>query len=342
MITFVRSAAVAFLVGVGLSFGSAYAQSESVYVETYQTEPCWVQYSKSFYTWNCAASALPPEGQPYALSIGLIAGESSVVLIDSGPTALVGEQLAADVQRKFPEKKIFVINTQPKPEHVLGNVGIKKFLTSEPGSRVIFEGRIVAGKVTADLMRERCPQCIERFAQRMGSQAVVGTEPLIPDFVLSRKRGSLRILNSEWSDWQYELHDNLETEEVMVVSNRVEGIYWVGNVVQKTMVPDLFDGKVSSRLDYLYQLRTFLRSGELILTSHGPVSSDWLNRNVRYFKDLQLEVLLGIEAGTSEVELINQLSELLEQSTPNLSIKDLETHQLNIQRAYRELEAIMM
>lgn len=342
MNTFLRSAALACLVIGGFFTAPASAQTDSVYVETYQTEPCWVQYSQSFYTWNCAGSVLPPEGQPYALSIGLVAGENSVALIDSGATALVGEQLAADVKRKFPEQKIFVINTQPKPEHVLGNIGIKNFLSSESNGRIIFEGRIVSGKVTADLMRERCPQCIDRFAERMGSQAVVGTEALAPDFVLSRKRGSLRILNIEWADWQYELHDDLETEEVMVLSNRVEGIYWVGNVVQKTMVPDLFDGKVSSRLDYLYQLSTHLRSGELILTAHGPVSTDWLNRNVRYFKDLQIDVMLGIEGGTSEVELINQLSEVLEQSLPNMTAKDLETHQLNIQRAYRELETLMM
>lgn len=318
------------------------AQTDPVYLETYKTDSCWTQYSKSFHVWSCAGKSLPPEGQPYALSIGLIAGENSVVLIDSGATAMVGQQLAADVKSKFPEQKVFVINTQPKPEHVLGNIGIKKYLTSQPRSRIIFEGRIVAGKLTADLIRERCPQCVERFAERMGSQAVLSTEPLTPDFVLSRKRGTLRVLNVEWSDWQYQLYDDLDTEEVMIISNRSEGIYWVGNVVQKRMVPDLFEGKVSSRLNYLYQLRTELKAGELILSSHGPVEDDWLNRNVRYFKDLQVEVMLGIDSGASEEELVIQLSEVLEQSLPNVSAKDIEAHQSNVKKAYRELVSMMM
>ncbi|MDX1670301.1 MAG: hypothetical protein R3194_12840, partial [Limnobacter sp.] len=189
-------------------FKPVMAQGSSVYVPMSQTEPCWSQFSPSFFLWTCAGSSLPPEGQPYALAIGVIVGEVTVVTIDSGASAMVGQQLAADVRRRFPGRKLFVINTQPKPEHFFGNSGVKKFMLSGVEDVKSFNGRVVAGKKTADLIKARCPACVEQFARRMGSQTVMDTDLMEPDFILSRRQGSFRILNPELSDWQFELLDD--------------------------------------------------------------------------------------------------------------------------------------
>lgn len=319
------------------------ANSQSVYVDVNATDPCWVQRSSTFYEWTCAGGSLPPEGQQFALSLGVIVADKTVLVIDSGATAMVGQQAAYDVQRKFPDRKIYIVNTQAKPEHVLGNIGFQKVIAPEMASTLAFEGRIVGSRTTANLMRERCPDCIKKFAERMGSNAVIGTVPLVPGLIISRKSGSLGVVTPEFADWRYELVQFVETEETMMIYNPSMGIYWVGNAIQKTMVPDLYDGRVSERLNYLNQVYTDAGPNALLLSVHGPVNQAWLRRNMAYFTQLQFDVLLGMEEeGVSEVELINKLTAEIKSAVPNLTDKELEVQQLNVQRAYRELEESMM
>ncbi|MDX1669098.1 MAG: hypothetical protein R3194_06760, partial [Limnobacter sp.] len=79
----------------------------------------------------------------------------------------------------------------------------------------------------------------------------------------------------------------------------------------------------------------------VIVTSRGPVSVDWLRRNVRYFKDMQIDLMLGIETGATETELVDRGVVLLQEAVPNVSAQDIQTHRSNIQRGYRELSQLL-
>lgn len=124
---------------------------------------CWQQHRATVYEWTCAGQSLPAEGQDFALSIVVLDSPKALMVIDSGATAAVGESAAAAIRSKFGPKPMWILNTQPKPEHVLGNVGFRAAFAGTLKEGESFANRLVAGKRTADLMGERCPTCIDNF-----------------------------------------------------------------------------------------------------------------------------------------------------------------------------------
>jgi hypothetical protein len=311
-----------------------------------QPVDCWRQHRATVYEWTCAGQSLPAEGQDFALSIVVIDSPKMLMVIDSGATAAVGESAAAAIRSRFGTKPVWVLNTQPKPEHVLGNVGFKSVFSSTLPPGKSFESRLVAGKRTADLMRERCPTCIENFSERMGSDSVKGTESLIPQRILRSKKGHLASLQNDWFAWKYRLYNDLETEEALVLRNQDLNVWWVGSAVQNRDIPDLYDGDVIQRINFLGRLKANMAANETLLTSFGALGADWVERNLNYFVQIHQDVLYGLEAGVSEVELIEQISARIDefknpvyvQTDPKANAKALEVHQLNIQRIFRQTE----
>lgn len=311
-----------------------------------QTDSCWIQHNATVYEWTCAARSLPPEGQDFALSIGVVDSPKAILVIDSGATAAVGESAAAAIRSKFGTKPVWILNTQPKPEHVLGNVGFKAAFASTLLRDEAFSKRLVAGKRTADLMRARCPVCIENFSERMGGDSVKGTESLVPERILRGKAGHLGSLQSDWFSWKYNLYRDLETEEALVLRNKDLKVWWVGSALQNREIPDLYDGKVVERINFLGRLKAKMSAGDTVLTSFGALEAGWIDRNLNYFVRVQQDVLYGLEAGVSEVELIDQISANINefknpvyvQTDPRVKAKALETHQLNIQRIFSQTE----
>lgn len=311
-----------------------------------QAGDCWQQHRATVYEWTCAGQSLPAEGEDFALSIVVVDSPKALMVIDSGATAAVGESAAAAIRSKFGDKPVWILNTQPKPEHVLGNVGFRSTFsgTLTPGEN--FSNRVVAGKRTADLMRERCPTCIENFSERMGSDSVKGTESLVPGRILRTKTGHLGLLHNDWVSWKFRLYNDLETEEALVLRNQELKLWWVGSAVQNRDIPDLYDGNVVERINFLGRLKTRMGSDDTVLTSFGVLGRDWIERNLNYFVRVQQDVLYGLEEGVSEVELIEQISAQIGefknavyvQTDPKVNAKALETHQLNIQRIFRQTE----
>lgn len=311
-----------------------------------QGDTCWQQHRATVYEWTCAGQSLPPEGQEFALSIVVVDSPKAILVIDSGATAAVGESAAAAIRSKFGTKPVWILNTQPKPEHVLGNVGFRAPFAGTLREGESFAGRLVAGKRTADLMQARCPTCIENFSERMGSNSVKGTESLVPQRILRTKAGHLGLLNGDWTPWKYRLYKDLETEEALVLRNQELKLWWVGSAVQNRDIPDLYDGDVVERINFLGRLKTRMSADDTILTSFGALGRDWVARNLNYFVRVQQEVLYGLEEGVSEVELIGQISAQIGefqnpvyvQTDLKANAKALETHQLNVQRVFRQTE----
>ena len=313
-----------------------------------QSDACWVQHRATVFEWTCAAQSLPPEGKHFALSIVVVQGKDALLVLDSGATAAVGEQAARAIRAKFGTRPVWVLNSQPKPEHVLGNAGFRSQFsgTLKPGEA--FSDRVVAGKTTADLM-ERCPTCIQNFAMRLGNATVAGTEPVVPNRILRAPTGHLGYLSAEWVSWQYRLVKNLDTQEGLVLRNPDLKLWWVGSAVQNMEIPDLYDGDIVARINYLGRLKARLKADDSLMTSFGLLSHDWVQRNLSYFVGLQQQIIEGIEAGTSEVDLINRLSANMAQyknpvyvqTDPRTLARELETHQLNIQRVYRQTETLV-
>jgi hypothetical protein len=330
-----------FLTFFAFFFFSSFVQAQS--------EPCWQQHRATVYEWTCAGQSLPAEGQDFALSIVVVNSPKALMVIDSGATAAVGESAAAAIRSKFGTKPVWVLNSQPKPEHVLGNVGFRSVFSGTLKEGELFTSRLVAGKKTADLMKARCPVCISNFSERLGSNSVEGTESLVPGRILRTETGHLGLLNNDWVAWKFRLYKDLETEEALVLRNQELKLWWVGSAIQNRDIPDLYDGKVADRIDFLGRLKTRMLAGDTILTSFGVLDRNWIDRNLDYFVRLQQAVLYGLEAGVSEVELIEQLSATISefksassaQTNLQLNAKALETHQLNVQRIFHQTEPLV-
>ncbi|WP_370263082.1 hypothetical protein [Limnobacter sp.] len=330
------------------------AWASSPATQAWASEDCWLQHRATVYEWMCAHRHLPASGREFALGVLVVDSPKAVMVVDSGATAVVGEALARDVRQRFGAKPLWILNTQPKPEHVLGNIGFRDVFRDTLKPEESFAQRIVAGKLTSDLMAKRCPECISKFAQRMGAAQVAGTLPVVPLRILRAESGHLGALNPDWVGWKYRLHKNIETEEALVLNNRELNIRWVGSAVQDRAVPDLYDGDVVARIDFLHRLLVRGRAEETLMTSFGVLGRDAVKRNLDYFVDLHRSVLVGLEQGVSEVELIRQLSEPLQNAQPSQGqgvyldpdaaqarARALETHQLNIQRVYRQTEPLV-
>ncbi|HEX4857209.1 MAG TPA: hypothetical protein VFV28_10375 [Limnobacter sp.] len=315
-------------------------------MSTAHADECWINHTPQVHEWVCAGKSLPEDSQAFALSILVVESPRALMVVDSGATAVVGEQAALAIQNRFGNRPLWILNTQPKPEHVLGNVGFRKVLQKNLPVGESFSNRIVAGKQTAELMQARCPKCIENFSERMGSASVAGTEPVVPSRLLKSESGNLGVLQSEFRSWKYRLYKNLETEETLVLRNPDLKIWWVGSAVQKTGIPDLYEGSVIQRIEFLSRLKSQMKTDDTVLTSSGVAQVDMIQRNLDYFVKVQQEVLYGLENGVSEVELIQQISQGINQfqagegMTQDLKMdaKVLETHQLNIQRIFRQTE----
>lgn len=299
---------------------------------------CWKVHSSSVHQWLCASEHLPANGAPFALSVWVIESPKVLLILDSGATAKVGRAAAEAISQRFASKPFYLINTQPKPEHVLGNIGFKDVLAKGMPANQTFESRLVAGQQTAKLMAQRCPDCIARFAERMGGASVEGTQAVIPAFLLTAKRGNLGVLGIAFKPWLYDLESNLDSEQTFTLRNRDLGLEWVSSLVEPTLVPDLHEGKVSARIDFLGKLGQRLSEGEVLLGSNGKIEPIWIRRNLRYFADLQLDVLTKASQGSTEVEIISELSDEFKSAHPELDLHSQEIHQLNIQRVYRQVE----
>jgi hypothetical protein len=309
-------------------------------------ENCWKQHRATVHEWTCAGQSLPAEGQEFARSIVVVDSPKALMVIDSGAAPAVGESAAAAIRSRFGAKPVWVINSQAKAEHVLGNVGFRNVFAGTLPRGESFSNRVVAGKRTANLIRESCTTCIENFSERIESDFLKATESLIPGRVLQTKSGHLGLLQNDWVPWKFRFYSNLETEEALVLRNQALKLWWVGSLVQNRYIPDLYDGNVVERINFLGRLKARMGAGDTILTSFGVLGRDAIERNLNYFVRVQQAVLYGLEGGVSEVDLINQISaqigefkdRVIVQTDPRVNARALEIHQLNIQRIYRQTE----
>lgn len=101
-------------------------------------------------------------------------------LIGSGPSVAYARALNCHLQRVSGRRVTDVIAPWPRPELVLGQAGLT-------GVRRWAHGEV------ADAMQGRCPRCIERLRQRLGSAADdLGTAPIVlPTHRLRGDHGTL-------------------------------------------------------------------------------------------------------------------------------------------------------
>lgn len=300
-------------------------------------ESCWQTVTTDVFLWQCAATQLPAKGaDDFALQLMVVKGKKSLLVFDAGSTAKVGEAAAKAIKDKFGAMPVWVVDTQPRPEHVMGNIGFARVYA--PASQADFANRVLAGKQTSDLMGDRCTRCVEIVGEQIGKEAVVGTEPLKPLGVLSGKNGHFGYYDSDWVRWKYQLLPQLQSEQALVARNTDLGVYWVNSLVQPRRVPNLLDGDFLKQIAFLGKQVYDKKPPVYYVSSYGVLNPVWIKRNFDYFSGLQEQVYIAMERGDNEVEIIDAMTKALKVKYPDLTDKEVEVHQLNVQRVFHQIE----
>jgi glyoxylase-like metal-dependent hydrolase (beta-lactamase superfamily II) len=187
---------------------------------------------------------------------------------------------------------------------------------------------IHASRSTAETMRQRCSDCMERLEKKVGRAAMAGTRALIPDQIVEQETvihpggRALRLLPL----------GDAHSHGDLAVLDEATGSLISGDLGNSTTLPELFDGNTVGWINALQNLldRTDV---ERVIPGFGPPAPQAaLKTPLLYLQTLQQFAEEEVAAGA-----------MLPPSSVPEALQDFggraETHLLNLQHAMREAEA---
>lgn len=247
-------------------------------------------------------------------------------LLGSGPTARAGRELGELVQRQLGQAVTDVIAPWPHPELVLGQAGLDG-------------ARLWAHADVAQAMGQRCPRCVERLSQRLGSAAAdLGPQPIrLPQLLLQGDSGEL----GPWRWWRLwratEAAGSLATP-VTVWWHARSGLFSAHGLLWGDQAPDLRDTRwpdLQAAIGQLMQIGARLETTAPLrwLPEQGPLlPADAPAQQLRYGQALAAAVRQAQNEGRAETDAPLPLP-----GVPAAQQSGVR-HDLNWQRLWRELE----
>lgn len=205
------------------------------------------------------------------INTGFIVTGAGVLVINTGPSRLYGEQLRALIARTTPEPVIRVIHLNQHPDYFLGNqafADVPRFATARTRA-----GMQAEAKNYEDNLYRLCGDWMR------------GTEALLPSADVGsglEQIGSHEIELVEMSG---------HTDSDLVLIDRGSGVVFAGGLVFSQRIPTTPHAQLSAWQASLSQLERW--PGKTWVPSHGPVSAadagirgtqrylEWLDRTLR-------------------------------------------------------------
>ncbi|MFN3629582.1 MAG: MBL fold metallo-hydrolase [Casimicrobiaceae bacterium] len=265
-----------------------------------------------------------PTGHVAATTV-IVHGREALV-IDPGPTHRHGVRLKRAVACRFQAQVRWIINTHAHAENVLAN---SAFADRAASGRT----RILATETTRQMMAQRCANCLASMTRRLGEVALQGTTIVLPTETL--RAGDVL----HFGRWRLEVMEvrNAHSESDLMLWDRTRRILWTGGLVEAGRIPELAQGSLKGWLAVLEQVRG-LRPRQLIaadgVVAHGAHAHRAIEDAEHYLLGLRDAVASAIEAGLGAHEIDSKVPQ-----GRLLRPADAERHALNLQRAWRELEA---
>jgi glyoxylase-like metal-dependent hydrolase (beta-lactamase superfamily II) len=279
-----------------------------------------LQIAPDVYAFIGVQEEISPANRGNVINSGFIVGPDGVIVIDTGVNVTHGRAILAAIREVTDRPVVLIINTHPHPENVLGN---NAFLaTGAP---------ILARQETIGAMNARCKSCYVNVEQILGKPAMAGTDIVIPNLSVSGNGSYLaggRRIELYHFGWGH-------TEGDLSVFDPVSGVLFASDLVHLDRIPHTHEAQVKGWIHALDELRKI--PAKRIVPGRGPVADprrigetqDYLNR---------LANLIGkhYDKGVSVIDLLKDPSADL----PRYQGWALypETHPLNIQHVYTELE----
>ena len=214
---------------------------------------------------------------------GVVIGEHSVALIDSGGSRAFGERLRASVESLTDLPITYVINTHAHPDHAFGNAAFE-------GGDTAFAGHHKLGRALA----LRAPFYMKAF-QRLIGPAFEGTRVVEPDIeVRDETRIDLGDRVLVLNAWR-----TAHTDSDLSVLDMRTGTLFAGDLLFVERLP-VVDGSLKGWLEVMGELRRM--PATRVVPGHGPASARWpeaLDAQERYLRALLHDVRQEIAKGGS-------------------------------------------
>lgn len=218
-------------------------------------------------------------------NIGLVVGDSSVAVIDSGGCRLWGERLRQAVDSVTDRPVGYVVQTHVHPDHVLGSAA---FLADDP----VFLGHAKLPRALA----ARGGFYIERLVETLGDLAegtVVVPPTRVVEDSLEIDLGGRVLRIQAWP--------TAHTDNDLTVLDLASGTLWASDLLFMERTP-VMDGSLTGWLDVMAAMAEI--PAERVVPGHGPTAAPWpeaLAAQRRYLTTLRDEIRAIIAAnGTME------------------------------------------
>ena len=211
------------------------------------------------------------------INTGFIVTDAGVLVINTGPGRIYGEQLRALIARTTPQPVVQVLHLNLHPDYFFGNQGFADV------------PRRATTLTSAGIAREAGGY--ETNLYRLCGDWMKGTQALLPDAAVAVPPGggTLRIGSREFT-----LHEfNGHTDSDLVLIDRRSGVAFVGGLVFVDRIPTTPHARLDDWQRSLDRLQPLLESAgvKTLVPSHGPVRASldgiaqtrsylqWLDRN---------------------------------------------------------------
>jgi quinoprotein relay system zinc metallohydrolase 2 len=226
-------------------------------------------------------------------NLGVIVGRDAVVVVDTGGSVRVGQELLAAIQSITNKPVRYVINTHEHPDHIFGNAAF--------GPSATFVGHHnLPGE-----MQKRGQFYLRSFRDVLGPQAIEQVR-IIPPTLLVTDEMTLdlddrQLLLTAWSPAGH-------TDCDLTVLDQATGVLFSGDLVFIDHLPVL-DGSLRGWLSILPRLAAV--SAKLVVPGHGP-PTPWpqaLDDERRYLTQLADDTRRLVAAGIPVARAIPKIGQ---------------------------------
>jgi quinoprotein relay system zinc metallohydrolase 2 len=239
-------------------------------------------------------SLTTPQNQGDIANLGIIVGETSVAVVDTGGSVEVGRGLLGAIRRITGKPVRYVINTHEHPDHVFGDAAF--------GADVTFVGH----HNLPEELAKRGEYYLSSFRDALGSAAIAEVKLIPPTLLVGQEMtldlGGRRVLLTAWSP---AAHTNCD----LTVLDETTGVLFGGDLVFLQHVPVL-DGSVTGWLSVLSRLGKL--PARVVVPGHGRLVAPWpqaLDDERRYLTTLAADARRLIAAGVPIARAVPQIAQ---------------------------------
>jgi quinoprotein relay system zinc metallohydrolase 2 len=279
----------------------------------------FVQAAPGVYLHRGAIAEPNPQNSGDIANVGFVVGETSVALIDTGGSRLVGEQVYLAIRAATELPISHVILTHMHPDHVLG-----ASVFSEAGARVFAHAGLQRS------LMDRADAYLLRLEESIGRAEFLGTSVVLPDVAVATETeidlGGRRLVLSP--------HPTAHTTNDLSVFDDSSKILFAGDLLFDEHTPSL-EGSLPGWQRVMEEMMRQPAAG--VVPGHGGPMLDWPKGaapEMRYLTVLEHDVRAALDDGLS---LSDAVPGIAREEAPDWDLFDIHNPR-NATVAYTELE----